>query len=147
MSKEQYKAANSKIFPVTMIILGYFLITFLLSIITGNSTWRVWIQIGFTASAILVDIFALIKNRETKACSVALMGSGALAYVVIVLLNSNVGVYTYVFALIVCSMAFLNVIFPHSDDARIHYRNPSADPLQRGKHDLHHRSSQRAGTD
>lgn len=109
MSKEQYRAANSKIFPVIMIILGYFLITFLLSVITGNSTWRVWLQIGFTVSAIIVDIFALIKNRETKACSVALMGSGALAYVVIVLLNSNVGVYTYVFALIVCSMAFLNV--------------------------------------
>lgn len=109
MSKEQYRAANSKIFPVIMIILGYFLITFLLSILTGHSSWRVWIQIGFTVSAILVDIFALIKNRDTKACSVALMGSGALAYVVIVLLNSNVGVYTYVFALIVCSMAFLNV--------------------------------------
>lgn len=109
MTKEQYRAANSKIFPVIMIILGYFLITFLLSIITGNSTWRVWIQIGFTVSAIIVDIFALIKNRDTKACSVALMGSGALAYVVIVLLNSNVGVYTYVFALIVCSLAFLNV--------------------------------------
>lgn len=109
MSKEQYKAANSKIFPVIMIILGYFLITFLLSILTGNSTWKVWIQIGFTVSAILVDIFALIKNRETKACSVALMGSCALAYVVIVLLNSNVGVFTYVFPLIVSSMAFLNV--------------------------------------
>lgn len=109
MLKEQYKAANSKIFPVIMIILGYFLITFLLSILTGNSTWKVWIQIGFTVSAILVDIFALIKNRETKACSVALMGSCALAYVVIVLLNSNVGVFTYVFPLIVSSMAFLNV--------------------------------------
>lgn len=109
MSKEQYQAANSKIFPVTMIILGYFLITFLLSIMTGNSTWRVWLQIGFTVSAIIVDIFALIKNRETKACSVALMGSCALAYVIIVLLNSNAGVYTYVFALIVCSLAFLNV--------------------------------------
>ena len=45
MTKEQYKAANSKIFPVVMIILGYYLITFLLSILTGNSTWRVWIQI------------------------------------------------------------------------------------------------------
>lgn len=109
MSKEQYKVANSKIFPVIMIILGYFLITFLLSILTGTSTWKVWIQIGFTVSAILIDIFALIKKRETKACSVALMGSCALAYVVIVLLNSNVGVFTYVFPLIVSSMAFLNV--------------------------------------
>ena len=109
MTKEQYRAANSKIFPVIMIILGYFMITFLLSIVTGHSTWKVWIQIGFTLSAMLVSTFALIKNRDSKLCSVALMGSCALAYVVIVLLNSTIGVYTYVFALIVSSMAFLNV--------------------------------------
>ncbi len=109
MTKEQYRAANSKIFPVVMIILGYFLITFILSILAGSHTWKIWIQIGFTLSAILVSNFALIKNRETKACSIALMGSCALTYVVIVLLNSSTGVYTYVFALIVSSMAFLNV--------------------------------------
>ena len=109
MTKEQYKAANSKIFPVVMIILGYYLITFLLSILTGNSTWRVWIQIGVSLVAVLVSVFALIKNRETKACSFALLGSCALAYVVIVLLNRNVGIYAYVFALIVSSLAFLNV--------------------------------------
>lgn len=109
MTKEQYRVANSKIFPVIMIILGYFLITFLLSIISGKGSWRVWVQIVLTLSSILVSIYALIKNRDTKACSITLMGSCALAYVVIVLLNSTVGVYTYVFALIVSSMAFLNV--------------------------------------
>lgn len=109
MTREQYKVANSKIFPVVMIILGYFLITFLLAVISGNTTWRVWVQICFTLSAVIVSILALIKNKETKACSIALMGSCALAYVVIVLLNNTSGVYTYVFALIVSSMAFLNV--------------------------------------
>lgn len=109
MTKEQYRAANSKLFPVIMIILGYFLITFLLAAISGAGTWRIWIQIGVTISSILVSIFALIKNRETKACSVALMGSCAFAYVIIVLLNSNTSVYTYVFPLIITSIAFLNV--------------------------------------
>ena len=109
MTKEQYRVANSKIFPVVMIILGYFLITFTLSIIAGNHTWKIWIQIGFTIFSILISILALAKNRETKACSIVLMGSCALAYTIIVLLNNSVGIYTYVFALIVSSMAFLNV--------------------------------------
>ncbi len=109
MTKEQYRIANSKIFPVVMIILGYFLITFTLSIIAGNHTWKIWIQIGFTIFSILISILALVKNRETKACSIVLMGSCALAYTIIVLLNNSVGIYTYVFALIVSSMAFLNV--------------------------------------
>lgn len=109
MTKEQYRAANAKIFPVIMIILGYFMITFLLAAISGTGSGRVWIQIVVTLFAILISIFALIKNRDTKACSVALMGSCAFAYVVIVLLNSNTDVYTYVFPLIITSIAFLNV--------------------------------------
>lgn len=109
MSREQYRAANTKIFPVVMIIFGYFLITFLLAIVTGNGSWKVWIQLGFTVAAVVISVAAFLKDREIKACSVALMGSCALAYVVIVLLNSSNGVYAYVFALIVASMAFLNV--------------------------------------
>lgn len=109
MTKEQYRVANAKIFPVFMIILGYFLITFLLSVLSGLGSLKVWVQIIFTAAAIIAGIIAIIKSRETKACSVVLMGSCALAYVVIVLLNSNSGAFMYVFALIVTSMAFLNV--------------------------------------
>lgn len=109
MTREQYRAANTRIFPVIMIILGYFLITFLLSLLAGQATWKVWIQLIFTITAVIVSIIAFLKDREIKACTIALMGSCALAYVVIVLLNSSNGVYAYVFALIVASMAFLNV--------------------------------------
>lgn len=109
MTREQYKAANTRIFPVIMIILGYFLITFLLSVLAGQATWRVWVQLIFAITAIVVSVIAFLKDREIKACTIALMGSCALAYVVIVLLNSANGVYAYVFALIIASMAFLNV--------------------------------------
>ena len=50
MTKEQYRAANAKIFPVIMIILGYFMITFLLAAISGTGSGRVWIQIVVTLS-------------------------------------------------------------------------------------------------
>lgn len=109
MTREQYKAANTKIFPVTIMILGYFLITFLLTLVAGQGSWKVWVQLIFAIAAIIVSVTAFLKDREIKACSIALMGSCALAYVVIVLLNNTVGVYAYVFALIVASMAFLNV--------------------------------------
>lgn len=109
MTREQYRAANTRIFPVIMIILGYFLITFLLSMLAGQATWRVWVQLIFTIIAVIISIAAFLKNREIKACTIILMGSCALAYVVIVLLNNSNGVYAYVFALIIASMAFLNV--------------------------------------
>ncbi|MDE6212461.1 MAG: chemotaxis protein [Lachnospiraceae bacterium] len=109
MTKEQYRTANAKIFPVVMIILGYFLITFILAVLSGGGNLRIWVQIGFTIVAILLSIFALIKGRETKSGAVTMMTSCAVAYVTIVLLNSNSGVFTYVFALIITSMAFMNM--------------------------------------
>lgn len=109
MTRKQYRAANSRIFPVIMVILGYFLTTFLLSMLAGQATWKVWVQLIFTVIAVIISIAAFLKNKETKTCTIILMGSCALAYVVIVLLNSSNGVYAYVFALIIASMAFLNV--------------------------------------
>ena len=109
MTKEQYRLANAKIFPVVMIILGYFLITFLLAVLSTGGTPKIWVQIGVTIVAILLSILALFKYRESKAGAVTMMSSCAVAYVVIVLLNSNEIVFTYVFAMIILSMAFMNL--------------------------------------
>ena len=109
MTKEQYRLANAKIFPVVMIILGYFLITFLLAVLSSGGTPNIWAQIVVTIIAILLSVFALLKCRESKAGAVTMMSSCAVAYVVIVLLNSNEIVFTYVFAMIILSMAFMNL--------------------------------------
>ncbi|MDE7428422.1 MAG: hypothetical protein K2N00_03985 [Lachnospiraceae bacterium] len=109
MTKEQYRLANAKIFPVIMIILGYYLISFVLSALTEGGNIRLWIQMGGTIIAILLSIFALIKYRESKAGAVTMMSSCAVAYVAIVLLSRSSGVYSYVFGLIITSMAFMNL--------------------------------------
>ena len=109
MTKEQYRTANAKIFPVVMIILGYFLITFILAVLSSGGNLKIWIQIIVTIIAILLSILALFRYRESKAGAVTMMSSCAVAYVVIVLLNSNEIVFTYVFAMIILSMAFMNL--------------------------------------
>lgn len=111
MTKEQYSAANKKIFPVLMVILTYFLVTFLLAAFTVHSTWKVWTEILATAAAIVISAFSLARHKETKACSIAMMGSCAFAYTVIVLLNSTPGVFMYVFTMIIAAMAFMDVKF------------------------------------
>lgn len=109
MTKEQYRIANAKIFPVVMIILGYFLITFILALLSTGGTPKIWAQTIVTIIAILLSLLALFKYKESKAGSVTMMSSCAVAYVVIVLLNSNDIVFTYVFAMIILSMAFMNL--------------------------------------
>ena len=109
MTKEQYRTANAKIFPVVMIILGYFLITFILALLSTGGTPKIWAQTVVTFIAVLFCLLALLKYRESKVGSVIMMSSCAAAYVVIVLLNSNDIVFTYVFAMIILSMAFMNL--------------------------------------
>ncbi|MBO5472566.1 MAG: chemotaxis protein [Lachnospiraceae bacterium] len=109
MTKQQYRAANARIYPVIMIILGYFLLSFTASLLTVSVSMHLVIQIIFVITAILISTFTFLRYRDTKACSVAIMGSCAVAYVIITLLNNTDSAFTYVFALLVASMAFLNV--------------------------------------
>ncbi len=108
MTKQQYYAANGKVFPTIMLILAYFLFTLSAAIITGDVTWRVWTQIIVIIAAVLISIFSFLKLRDTKACSVSILGSCAVVYVTIVFLNNTDGCFMYVFAILFASMAFLN---------------------------------------
>ncbi len=109
MTKQQYKAANGKMFPVMMLILGYFLLIFLASVFTTEiGNWRVWVQIAAVAAAIITSIIAFFRERDNKSCSIAMMSSCAAAYVVIVLLNRSEGCFMYAFPILFISLAFLN---------------------------------------
>lgn len=109
MTEQQYKIANGKVYPIAMIIMGYCLVTFLLSVITSNSSWNVWVQIIVVGIAIFASTFSLVRFRESGHCANIILGSCAVAYVVIVLLNNTAGVMMYAFPIIFISMAFLNV--------------------------------------
>lgn len=109
MTKQQYHVANGKVFPVIMLILGYFLLTLSAAIFKGNSTWKVWTQVIVVIAAIIISIVSLLKARDSKACSIGILGSCAVVYVTIALLNSTEGCFMYVFAILFVSMAFLNV--------------------------------------
>lgn len=109
MTKKQFKIANGRIYPVIMIILAYFATTFMLSALASKNKWQVWAQIAAVGLSIIVSTFYFIKYKDTKACTVAILGSCAVAYVVIVLLNTTQGVFMYAFPILFASMAFLNV--------------------------------------
>lgn len=108
MTKQQYRRANGRVYPIAMIIMGYCLITFVLSALAVSSSWRIWLQIGAALFAVIASTFSFIRFRESRACSVVTLGSCAAAYVVIVLFNNTEGVFMYAFPIIFISMAFMN---------------------------------------
>lgn len=108
MTQKQYKETNNVVFPILMLIFAYFMVTLSLAALQ-EAAWRILAQLIVTGAAVVICIFAYITKKDSKVCSIVLLASAAAAYVVIVLLNKTENTFIYAFAIIVLSMAFMNV--------------------------------------
>lgn len=109
MTQKQYKEANSVVFPTIMIILGYFIITLSISLLTASFRWQVVIELIAASIAFLISIGIFLYRKDSKLCSIIMLLCAAVAYTVITLLNSYGITFVYAFAILFASMAFLNV--------------------------------------
>lgn len=109
MTKEQYKRANGTVFPVVIIILGYFAFSMIAWMLKGSGTWRTYLQMIVSILALIVCIAAFVIRRDTKQCAVIMMASATVAYVVIRLVGTSSGTWAYLFPVLFTAMAFLNV--------------------------------------
>ena len=100
MTKEQYKI---------IIILGYFVFSMAAWAMTNAATWKTHTQTIVSILAIIASIIIFIVKRETKQCAVIMLGSVAVAYVVIRLIGTSTGTWAYVFPVLFASMAFYNI--------------------------------------
>lgn len=109
MTKRQYRRANSTVYSVLMVILGYFMLTLIASFFISEPTWKVYLQLGTDVAAAAVSTAAFLRMRETKTCAIAMLASVSLAYMMIVLFNSDDMAFVYAYVILFASMAFLNV--------------------------------------
>lgn len=109
MTQKQYKAANSMVFPVVMIILGYFLVTFSAHIATVGTDTEVLIQLGATVIGLLGSIITFLNKRDSRVGADIIMCCATLAYVAVALFNSSNITFVYAFAILFTAMAFLNL--------------------------------------
>lgn len=109
MTKEQYKKANGTVFPVLVIILGYFAFSMVAWMLTAAATWRTYIQLGVSVLALIACVIAFITQRTTKSGAIIMLGSASVAYIVIRLIGTTAGTWAYVFPVLFATMAFLNI--------------------------------------
>lgn len=79
------------------------------SILTTDETWKVWAQFITSLGSLLISTFFFIFKKGTKLCTLATLGSSAVAYTVIALFNSTEGTYVYAIPILLTSMALLNL--------------------------------------
>ncbi|MCH5254001.1 MAG: chemotaxis protein [Lachnospiraceae bacterium] len=118
MTEQQYKRANTAIFPVILIIMGYIAVTMVLAAtVGGTGTWKIWVQFVAALLAIIIMIVAFITCRATKKCGLISLSSATMVYVVVSLLNSTTDTWSYAIPVLFATMVFLNkkmIIFGNS---------------------------------
>lgn len=109
MTEQQYKRANSAVFPVIVIILGYIAVSMILWAATSESTWRTWLQLISAVAAILISAIAYFTTNKKKICGVIMMVSAAVVYAIVSLTGTTISTWTYALPIMFSTMAYLNI--------------------------------------
>ena len=123
MTAAQYKRANTAIYPILMIILGYVCLIMVGQITAVEAGWNHYLQIVISVAAILSATAFFVTRRDTKLCSIGMLGSVSIAYFVIVLCSNNIECFSYAFPILFCTMVLMNGRFVVAGDIVIMVTN------------------------
>lgn len=110
MTENQYQRANRMVLSTVLIVFGYIALTVLAALLVskGQNAARIIIQFITAALVIVVSIAAYIMKKKTRTCEIILSVCIAVGYVIVLLLNSTDGVWTYGIPLIISVIVYLN---------------------------------------
>lgn len=110
MTDNQYQRANRMVLTTVLIVFGYIALTVLaaLGVSKGEHAGKIIAQFITAVVVIIVSVTAYIMKKKTHICEIILSTCIAVGYVVVVLLNSTDGVWTYGIPLIISVIVYLN---------------------------------------
>ena len=106
MTAQQYKRADSRVFPTVMVVLVGILLNMFGLISVEGPTPRIFIGIGATIVGIITSIFTYIKFKGTKKCGIIMPIAAGLVYIVMVVCVDIVFFYPLMAAVLVIMMAY-----------------------------------------
>ena len=116
MTAAQYKRANTVVYPILLIILGYECLIMIGQMTTAAASWNYWLQTIVSVIAIIIITAFFLTKREQKICSIGMLLSASLAYMVIVLCTENIECFAYGFPILFSTMVLLNFRFVLAGD-------------------------------
>lgn len=108
MTSAQYRRANTKIFPILMIVLGYIILTMFTFIGLSGFTFRGVSQLAAAVIAIIVSIVFFVTKRDTKTGAIGMLAAATVAYAVCVLANTSNTVFAYGIPILFATMVLMN---------------------------------------
>lgn len=110
MTEQQYRRASKKVFLVIVITYGYVALTMLAYLATNKdaTAWKAIVQLVTAVAVIAVSAFGHATKSETRQGAIMLCTSLAVGYVVVMLLNSTAGTWTYALPMMIATFAYLD---------------------------------------
>ena len=108
MTSAQYRRANTKIFPILMIVLGYITLTMFVFVGLSGFTFRGISQLATSLIAIIVCIVFFVTKRDTKTGAIGMLSAATIAYAVCVLANTSNAVFAYGIPILFATMVLMN---------------------------------------
>lgn len=116
MTAAQFKRANTVIYPILLVILGYECLIMIAQMTTNEARWNHLLQMIVSAIVIIVNTVFFLTKREQKICAIGMLACSSLAYMVIVLCSNNVECFAYGFPILFSTMVLMNFRFVLAGD-------------------------------
>jgi methyl-accepting chemotaxis protein len=108
MTKEQYRRANRAVLPIMLVVVGYFALSMIATMLTASTTWHVVLEAVVSVLALIAIIVGYVMYKDSRLGELTMVLSATIAYTVIILVGETEGTYAYGFAILFATIAYLN---------------------------------------
>lgn len=109
MTESQYRRANRTVFVVIMVILLYFVLAMSAMVRSEGAGLKSYMRAGVSMAMLAGTVISYILWKDQKKGAIGMMVCATVAYGVIVLCGSSMGVYAYAFPVLFGAMAYHNM--------------------------------------
>lgn len=111
MTKEQYARVDRRALIIIGSVLGYIILTLVQSVIRGAATQKTYMQLAATVIILIICSIGYFIFRGRRICGSIICGSGALEFLIIMVVGRSPLTYAYAFPIMAASMMYLNARF------------------------------------
>ena len=108
MTESQYRRANKTVYAIITVILLYFIFVTGFSVSATAVLWQGYLKVIVSVLACIATTIFFFMWRAQKKGAVAMLLSATVAYALIVIYGTDLGVYAYAFPVLFGALAYYN---------------------------------------
>ena len=118
MTEAQYKKADSKVLPVSLIIITGIFLNMIGLITSQGGNVQLYVTTAACVLGAIINIITYVKTKGTKKCGITMIIAALFVCCIMIVCIDTIGYYMIAMATVVMSMAYMYMTITDPDDAR-----------------------------